>query len=227
MRPRVPLNVGGACAIVGAVGIFAGNFLHPFLPPDRVTMLEMVASHASWPALHLPTMFFAVAILLGLVALAGSLVDGEGAAWAGAGQVVAQVGVPVMLVGVAIDGFAFTSLADAWRAASPTEQTAILQAADALVFAEMGIMHTWVSFFLGLSVLLYGLAVVQSNRYWGPVGWLGVLGGMGCLFSGVAGFLRLPFQPPFPVFGMLVLAWMLAMGVLMMRRPMVREMEGR
>jgi len=218
VRHGVPTKVGGACALLGAAGIFAGNFLHPSLPSDRRAMLEMVAEHASWPAIHLPTMFFAVAILVGLVALADSLADDEGAAWASVGRIAALVGVPVMLVGVAVDGYAFPALAEAWRTATASEQGAIVRAADALAFAETGILHTWVTFFLGASVLLYGLAVVQCRTYWPPWGWVGVLGGMGCLSSGVAGFLRLPFQPPFPLFGMLVLVWTAGMGVQMIRR---------
>jgi hypothetical protein len=32
MHPRIPLSIGAACTITGALGIFFGNFLHPSLP---------------------------------------------------------------------------------------------------------------------------------------------------------------------------------------------------
>lgn len=221
MRVEIPLKLGSACAILGALGIFIGNFLHPFPPADREGMLQLIAGEPAWAAIHLPTMFFAVAILIALVSLADSMERPGAASLARVGRTVAHVGVPVMLVGAAIDGYGFKALADAWASAPVAERAMIVAAADALILAETGILHIWVTFFLGVTFILYGAAVASSATYPRLIGWLGVLGGAGCLLSGVAGFLRLPLTVPFPVFGTVVLAWMFAMGVLMARRTAV------
>lgn len=218
MQSRVSLKIGGPCAMLGAAGIFFGNFLHPFLPDDREGMLRLIASEPMWTVFHLPTMFFALAILLALAAISDSIIQGVAASLARMGRICAQAGLPVMLVGVAIDGFAFKTLADAWSRAAEGERTMLLHAAEAIILAETGILHIWVTFFLGMTFILYGLAVAFSVAYPRFVGWLGIAGGAGCLVSGVAGFLRLPLVIPFPVFGTVVLAWTFIMGALMIRR---------
>lgn len=228
MQTRISLNIGAACAVVGALGIFLGNFLHPFPPADPEGMLRLIASEPAWSAIHFPTMFFAVAILIALVALSDSITDGASASLARMGRVVAQVGVPVMLVGVAIDGFAFKALADRWVSAPAAERAVLVRVAEGIVLAETGVLHVWVTFFLGLAFVLFGSAVAAGSGYPRPIGWLGVLAGIGCLASGAAGFLRLPLVLPFPVFGTLTLAWTFAMGILMARRARVsgRAPEG-
>jgi len=218
MQTGLSLRLGGICAIAGATGIFFSNFLHPFPPADRAAMLALVAAEPAWSAIHFPTMFFAVALLVALVALADSITVGRPAVLAHAGRVVAQVGVPVMLVGVAIDGFGFKTVADAWARAADPGRAMLLHAADAVVLAETGIVHTWVTFFLGLAFLLYGLAVATGRDYPRWIGWAGVAGGLGCLGSGAAGFLQLPLTMPFPVFATADLLFMFAMGIAMYRR---------
>jgi hypothetical protein len=130
---------------------------------------------------------------------------------------VKQVGVPVMLVGVAIDGFAFKALADAWAAAPAAERQIIVVAADAVVLAETAVLHAWVTFFLGVPFLLFGAAFVAGGQYPRWLGWLGAAGGAGCLASGASGFLRASFVLPFPVFGTLVLAFTVLAGFYLLR----------
>jgi hypothetical protein len=227
MEPRISLKAGAACGVVGALGIFLGNFLHPFPPPGAEAMLRVIADEPARPAIHFPTMFFALAILAALVALADSITHGPAASLARMGRTVAQAAVPVMLVGVAIDGFAFRALARLWAGAPAAEREMIVRAADAVILAETGILHTWVSFFLGLAFLLYGAALVVGSEYPRALGWLGVVGGAGCLVSGATGFLGLPLTVPFPIFGTLVLAWTFAMGVVMARRAGAGDAEPR
>ena len=212
------LRLAGALALAGSTGIFVGNFFHPFPPMERAAMLDMIAAEPAWSAIHLPTMFFAVALLCALVTLADLFAAGGYApALARAGRVAAQVGVPVMLVGVAIDGFGFKVLADAYAAAPADQRAYLLAAADAVVQAEAALLHVWVTMFLGVSFLLFGVAMALDRAWPRGLAWLGVIGGAGCLFSGIAGFLRWPVAPPFPLFGTLVLAWSFALGILLLR----------
>jgi hypothetical protein len=217
MRPTIPPRAGAACAAAGALGIFLNNFRHPFPPADRATFLRLIADEPHWAAIHFPTMFFALAVLVGLVALADTMAEGAAGALARAGRTVAQVGVPVMLVGVAIDGFGFKAVADAWAAAPPAGRAVYERAADAIVWAEAGLLHTWVAVFLGAPFVLFGAAVACAPRYPRWAGWVGVAGGAGCLASGAAGFLSLPVDLPFPVFGTVNLAWLVLMATLMLR----------
>ncbi len=227
MRPTIPPAAGAACATAGALGIFFGNFLHPFPPAERAAMLRLVAAEPHWPAIHFPVLFFALAILVGLVALADAMPAGAAGALAHAGRTVAQAGVPVMLVGVTVDGFGFKALADAWAGAAPADRAVIERAADAIVWAETGLLHAWVTVFLGVTFVLYGGAMALGPAHGSPfpraLGWLGAAGGAGCLASGAAGFLRLPVDLPFPVFGTVNLAWLVAVGALTTRRARPRR----
>jgi hypothetical protein len=181
-------------------------------------MLRLIAAEPAWPAIHFPTMLFALAILIGLTALSDSMPPNATGSLARMGRTVAHAAVPVMLVGVAIDGFAFKALADAWASASLEERAILLHAADAVVLAETGILHAWVSIFLGITFILFGTAMALGSEYPRRVGWLGIAGGIGCFLSGAVGFLQLPFVLPFPAFGILILAWLFITGILMARK---------
>jgi hypothetical protein len=69
----------------------------------------------------------------------------------------------------------------------------------------------------GVPFILFGLAVVFSRLYPTWLGWVGVVGGLGSLTSGVAMFLGVDLEL-YIAFALVVSVWMVAMGLLMWRR---------
>jgi hypothetical protein len=81
------------------------------------------------------------------------------------------------------------------------------------------------SFFHGVSFVLFGLAVVLDRSYPTWLGWFSFVGGLGSLFCGVTRFLGVDLVPEglFIVFALVVSLWMVVMGVLMWRRAATRD----
>jgi hypothetical protein len=130
--------------------------------------------------------------------------------------VAALPGAGVMLVGVAVDGFATKALADLWANAVGPDKAAAFQLALAV---ETALFHTWAALFIGLPFLLIGASGLLDGG--GFPRWLrtiATIGGAGAVLMGVAGFLQLHVPGAlFNVFALLVTLWVLAAGVLVWR----------
>jgi hypothetical protein len=213
--------LGAASAVLGALLGLVVNVLHGDLPADPEAALTRVASTAGWGLLHLGIMASAVLILGGLVGLS-QVADGPySQALARLSVVVALPGAAVLLVGIAIDGFATKALADLWAVAPAPEQTTAFRLAVAVDEIQTALFHTWAALFIGLPFLLMGVSGLLAGG--GFPRWLGtvaVIGGGGALCMGVAGFLQLPVPGVlFNVFASLVTLWALVAGVLVWRAP--------
>src|SRR5690242_6961518 len=134
-----------------------------------------------------------VFILCGLAGLSG-VVDGSlSRAFARLGLVVALPGSAVMLVGIAIDGFATKAMADIWASAPPTERATVLRMSMAIEDIQNALFYTWSALFTGLPFVLLGISGLLAGG--GFPRWLGlvaVLGGAGAVCTGVAGSLHIP-----------------------------------
>ena len=214
-------RLGGGCAVLGALLGFVVNVLHGDLPADPEAALTRVAMTPSWSLLHLGIMVSVVLILCGLVGLS-SVADGPGSrALARLSLVVALPGAAVMLVGIAIDGFATKAMADLWASAPPNERATAYGMALTVENIQNALFHTWSMLFIGLPFALLGVSGLLAGG--GFPRWLGlvaVIGGAGATFMGVAGFLHVPVPGAlFNVFAVLVSLWVLVAGVLMWRAP--------
>ena len=187
------VQLGAASAVLGALLGLVVNLLHGDLPADPEAALSRVAATPGWGLLHLGIIASAVLILGGLWGLS-QLADGPFArALARLSLVVALPGAAVMLVGIAIDGFATKALADLWASAPPPERAAAFRLAVAVDDIQTALFHTWAALFIGLPFLLMGLSGLLAGG--GFPRWLGIvalIGGAGAAFTGVAGFLQLP-----------------------------------
>jgi hypothetical protein len=197
------------------------NPLHGDLPVDPDAALSRVAATDIWGLLHLGIMTSVVFILVGLFGLS-QVADGPLArALARLSLVVALPGAAVMLVGIAIDGFATKALADLWATAPAADRTTAFQVALAVEEVQNALFHTWAALFIGVPFLLMGLSGLLVGG--GFPRWLGVIaltGGAGAVFMGVAGFLRVPVPGVlFNVFALLVTLWALVAGVMVWREP--------
>jgi hypothetical protein len=218
---RTATRLAAASAVLGALLALVVNPLHGDLPADPEAALSRVASTAGWGVLHLGIMASVVFILGGLAGLS-QVADGALArAVARLSLVVAVPGAAVMLVGVAIDGFATKALADLWATAPAADRAMAFRMALAIEEVQNALFHTWAALFIGLPFLLLGLSGLLAGG--GFPRWLGVLavtGGAGALFMGVSGFLHMPLPSVlFNVFAVLVTLWTLAAGMIVWREP--------
>jgi hypothetical protein len=218
---RTVTRLSAACAIMGALLGLIVNVLHGDLPDDPEAALARVASSTEWGLLHLGIMASALLILIGLWGLTQLASDPLAGAFARLSLVVAVPGAAVMLVGIAIDGFATKGLADVWATAQPTDRATVFPVALAVEEVQNALFHTWAALFIGLPFVLLGVSGALTGG--GFPRWLGVfamIGGGGALFVGVAGFLNVPVPGLlFNVFALMVTLWVLLAGVLVWRAP--------
>jgi hypothetical protein len=227
---RTSARLGAACAILGALLALVVNSVHGDLPTDPEAGLTRVAATAGWGLLHVGISASVVFILGGLFGLA-QVADGPLARpLARLSLVVALPGAAVMLVGIAIDGFATKGLADLWAIAPAADRATAFRMAVAIEEVQNALFHTWSALFIGLPFVLLGVSGLLAGG--GFPRWLGVIaviGGAGVLSMGVAGFLHVPVPGLlFNVFAFLVTLWVLVAGVLVWRvpaRPAVAPLE--
>jgi hypothetical protein len=207
--------------MVGAALAMVVNPLHGDLPDNPEAALARVAATDSWGLLHLGIMASVVFILGGLPGLSRVAEGPLARALARLGVAVALPGAAVMLVGLAVDGFASKALADAWANAVGADKAAAFRTAQAVEAVQTALFHTWAALFIGLPFLLMGLSGLAAGG--GFPRWLGaiaVIGGAGALLMGVAGFLHVPLPGLlFNLFAAIVTLWVLVAGVLVWRGP--------
>jgi len=126
----------------------------------------------------------------------------------------------------AVDGIALKRAVDAWVSAPPDQQVAAFAAAEAIRWIEIGVNSLAFSL-VGLTLLLFGIAMALSNLYPRWVGALGAAAGLANLIRGV-GVSYQGFVPSIAALvGLALLAlWALVMVVLLWRgstRPVIAE----
>ncbi len=88
---------------------------------------------------------------------------------------------------------------------------------------EVG-LASLMSLVFGLTVAVFGVALVLSVRYANWLGWTAVLGGLGVATAGIAqaytGFSPLAMNISMPA-SIIILVWAIAVGVSMLRRSSV------
>lgn len=218
---RARLRLGALSGVLGALLALVVNPLHGDLPADPEMALTRVATSDSWGLLHLGIIVSVVLIVGGLFGFSEIAEAPLARAFAQLAVVMALPGAAVLIVGIAIDGFATKALADVWWSATATERAAAFRIAVATEEIQNALFHMWAALFIGLPFLLMGISGALAGG--GFPRWLGLLasiGGAGAVFMGVAGFLHVPVPSLlFNVFALLVTLWALIAGVLVWRAP--------
>ena len=123
----------------------------------------------------------------------------------------------------AVDGIALKAMVDRWAAAAPAERALVFEAALAVRQIEIGLASLF-SLLLGLTVIVYAVAIVYDRGFPAWVAWLGALGGLGSVAAGVAqaytGFSGLAMAISMPA-SVLLLLWLVGVGAYLWRRGAV------
>jgi len=221
-REQVVLRIGAVCLVVGSVLVVIFRTLHGDLPADKggAASLSFVASYPIYRPVHLGDVLGFLVFASGLFLLSDSLT--HRVAWA-----IGRLGAASVLVGVAvhftefsIDGYALTTLAHTWAAASPAERPNLELGAGVALAILGGPATLSLSVVWGSTLVLYGLAVKQDGySIW--LGWTGMILGIVLFVMGTTQFLEPNVFPGVLLYGGGTWAahlWAIVLGIAMWRR---------
>lgn len=216
---QVLARIGAVAAVIGAVFMFLSTMLHPAgsHPNDHRAAFTEYAADSFWVWSHLGQFIGVTGLAIALVALGTSLEAGRPAAWGRIGLVGTAAFITVAAMLQAVDGVALKMMVDHWAAATGESRTSAFEATFAVRQVEIGIA-SFFSLLSGLTVSVFGLAMILSKRY--PV-WLGILGlvaAAGTLAGGLSqattGFSDLAMALSMPS-GFLLMLWAILTGISM------------
>lgn len=220
-RDHLFLRVGAVCMIVGSVAVFVFRAAHGDLPADvPEAALRFIASHPSYRGVHLGVILGVLIWVGGFVALSSTFEHRVAWVLGRLGAASVLIGAAVFIVDFSIDGFAGQALGDAWAVASPSERADLERAAGTVFTALGGTSLISISILWGLSLVLFGRAVVLES-YLSWLGWTGLVVGAATFTGATAQFLQPGLLPGFLIYGPLVFIvqlWSLALSVAMWRR---------
>lgn len=215
-------KIGATCAIAGSVLLFVGTYLHPMEadPNEAVAAFTEYAADHLWVASHLTQLAGVVLMVTALLLLAQQLKEASRRGWLqiAAGGAVASLAVATALQ--AVDGVALKMLVDTWAAAPIAQKDMAFHAAFAVRQVEIG-LASMLSLVIGLTVTVYGVALLVDHTYPKWLGGLAIVGGVPTTIAGVV-MAYTGFSGPAMAINMpassLLLIWMLTLGVFMWRR---------
>jgi hypothetical protein len=222
MLYRSEVRIGATCVIVGSVLLLIGTYLHPMKadPNDVIAAFTEYAADRLWVASHLTQLAGVVLVVTALLFLSQRLEAASGTGWAriAAGGAITSLAVTTVLQ--AVDGIALKAMVDAWAVAPASQEEAAFHVAFAVRQVEIG-LASMLSLLFGLTVTVYGVALVVDYTYPKWLGGLAIGGGVLTAVAGVVmastGFSRLAMAIGMPAIS-IVLVWMFTVGVLMWRR---------
>jgi hypothetical protein len=222
MLDRGARRIGAGCAIAGALLLLIGTYLHPMSadPNDAVAAFTEYAANRLWVASHL-TQLAGVALMVAALLVLTQQMEAAGViGWPRLASGGAIAGLAVAAALQAVDGVALKKMVDAWAAASAAQKDGAFHAAFAVRQIEVG-LASMMSLILGMTVVIYGIALLEGRLYPKWVGGLALLGGVPTVVAGVVmaytGFSGLSMAINMPA-SIVLLAWMFALGTLMWRR---------
>ncbi len=219
---RYTLRGASAAAIGGALLLFAGTYLHPSGadPNDAIAAFSEYAADQLWIASHLTQLLGVALIVCALIQLSRLLASGSasGLAWIAAAGAIASLAVAAATQ--AVDGIALKNMVDAWAAAAEPDKTTLFYATYGVRQIEVGLASI-TSLLFGITMCVYGAALISDQRFGKWLGWLPIIGGIPTAIAGVViaytGFSGLAMSINMPA-NSLLLIWMIALGVLFWRR---------
>jgi len=219
---QILLRIGAVCLVVGSLLVLVFRTLHGDLPADEggAASLRFVASYPLYRPVHLGDVFGFLVFAGGLFALSDSLT--HRVAWAAGrlGAASALVGVAVHITEFSVDGYALTTLARTWAAASPAARPTLELSADVALAILGGPATVSLSVMWGLTLALYGLAVTKEG-YARWLGWTGMALGVVVFVLGTTQFLQPNIFPGVVLYGggtWAVHLWAIFLGIAMWRR---------
>jgi hypothetical protein len=194
------LITAGLLMLVGEIVSFLAGLLHPHreVPNSHAAVFAEYAASRNWLWVHYLQFLSLVIVIAGFVVLYQVMARRDAVTPLERGALAAGVGtVAVFTVNMGVDGIALKRAVDAWHAAPAAEKDARFAAAETVRWLEWG-ANSFFQIMLGLTITLFGLAIVRTAIIWRFVGWIGAVAGLGLILGGVLtgrnGFAGSPFQ---------------------------------
>jgi hypothetical protein len=212
----------GALALPLAIIVFVvATAIHPSredVMDNQAVFLEYAQSQ-SWIAVHLAQWVGVLLLFGGLVAVYYSITRRSemGAALARFGLAMAVLAAASLTMLQAVDGVALKWAVDAWASAPADQEAAALAAAEALRWTEYS-LQSFSNILLGLTLVLYGLAIAVGSAYPRWLGWVSAGSGVAWIVHGLmVPYIGLFDSPPRGVAIILMSVWAFIMAYLMWR----------
>ena len=217
----ITTRIGAIALPLGIILLVVSTAIHPSSEDamDNPAVFMEYAQSDSWIAVHLAQWFAALLIIGGLVALYYSITtkpeaDAGVARFGLAAAVLTGASVTMLQ---AVDGVALKWAVDAWASAPADQEVAAFAAAEVLRWTEYS-LQSFSNILLGLTLILYGLAIALGTVYPRWLGWVAVGSGVAWIIHG----LMVPYIGFFPsiprgVAQVLLYLWAFIMAVLMWR----------
>jgi len=217
----ITTRLGAVALPLGVILLVVATAIHPSReePMDNPAIFTEYAQSNSWVAVHLAQWFAILLIIGGLVALYYSIT-----AKPEANAAVARFGLAgALLTGAsltmlqAVDGVALKWAVDAWASAPAAGAVAAFAAAEALRWTEYS-LQSYSNILLGLTLILYGLAIALGSVYPRWLGWVAAGSGVAWIVHGVmVPYFGLFDSIPRGVAQVLLYLWAFIIAVLMWR----------
>jgi hypothetical protein len=210
-------RIGPIAAILGAVLLFVGTYLHPMSADPNVPVAaftEYAADH-HWVASHLMQLFGVLLMAAALMLLSRKMANGPAADWAVLGMTGAVASMTVASALQAVDGVALKATVNVWAASQEPGRTAIFQAAVAVRQIEIGLASI-LGLLFGLTFSIVGIALLIDHRFPRWLGVVAIAGGVPTAIAGIViaytGFSNLAMEINIPSNSAL-LVWMITWGI--------------
>lgn len=186
MHKVLASKVGLILAIFGAGLLLTGTYLHPMGADPNVPVAAFTeyAADTHWVASHLLQLFGAGLLIAALVLCSRKLDDGPAAAWTPVVRTGAGASLAMAAALQAMDGVALKVMVDNWAAAAEPEKTSLFHATFAVRQIEVG-LASMSSLLFGLTVLVYGIALVIDQQFPRWLGALAIASGIPTAISGI------------------------------------------
>lgn len=210
-------------AISGALFLLIGTFLHPMEADPNMPLAAFTeyAADRNWIASHLMQLTGMGLMVAALVLLSQRMAGGQAKVVAILGEIGAVVGLAVAAALQAVDGIALKAMVNAWSTTPEPQKEMLFYAAFAVRQIEIGLASI-LSLLLGLTVAIYGIALLIDESFPKWLGYLAIVGGIPTAISGIAiaytGFSGLAMAINMPS-STLLLGWIIVLGIYVWRKP--------
>jgi hypothetical protein len=185
MTQRYFDKTAAMAAFVVTILLLLGTLMHPSHadPNDAAAAFAEYAADQHWVASHLAQLFGLGLLMLALILLACLFHSELGRVLAEIGKIGAFTTIAIGIVLQAVDGIALKAMSVYWANAAPIDKPALFAATLGVRHIEIG-LASMLGLFSGLTVLLYGAAMLKEAQF---ARWLAVLGLLGGLFTTMGG----------------------------------------
>lgn len=222
VEPRaLSARIGAIGLPLGVILLLLATAVHPSRENamDNTAVFEEYAQSDGWIAIHFTQWVASLLFFGGLVALYFAMTaKREGpAALARFGLVGVVLTAAAITMLQAVDGVALKWAVDAWVDAPADQEGSTFAAAMALRWTEYA-LQSYSNILLGLTLILFGLAIATGNAYSRWPGWLAAGSGVAWIIHGLmVSYIGLFDSAPRGVALVLTAGWAFVMAVLMWR----------